>query len=181
MAHLQKDRAKKRRHLDFQVGSKRTERSAGSTRDGGARGSTGPRLDFHVTKKARIGSSDDTVFVQHRHPCRRYAYYENGHAGDTVILLNPPLITMAHYPSPFLISLCSQRWVHANDSMAVWPVLLLGMQLWPRHFSNDLACLKRRQEKKKQKAIDQAAAAGRFNAVLNPSSSVSDSEGMHDN
>ena len=55
------------------------------------------------------------------------------------------------------------------------------MQLWPRYFSNDLACLKKRRDKKKQKAIDQAAAAGRLDAVLNPSSSVSDSENRHDN
>ena len=66
--------------------------------------------------------------------------------------------------------------------MDVWAVLLLGIQLWPRYFSNDLACLKKRRDKKKQKAIDQAAAAvGRFDAVSNPSSSVSDSEGLHDN
>jgi hypothetical protein len=57
MAHLQKDRAEKRKFLDFNVGSKRTERSAGSTRDGCKRGSTSPRPDFHVTKKARIGTA----------------------------------------------------------------------------------------------------------------------------
>ena len=41
------------------------------------------------------------------------------------------------------------------------------MQLWPRYFSNDLACVKKYQDKAKQKAIDQAAAAaagGRFDA-----------------
>ena len=38
------------------------------------------------------------------------------------------------------------------------------------------------QDKEKQKAIDQAvAAAGRFDAASNPSSSVGDSEGMHEN
>ena len=58
------------------------------------------------------------------------------------------------------------------------------MQLWPRYFSNDLACLKKCQDKRKQKAVDQAtatAAAGRLDAVLDTSSSVSDSGGMHDN
>ena len=58
----------------------------------------------------------------------------------------------------------------------------LGIQLWPRYFSDDLACLKKCQNKQKQKAIDRAvAAAGRFDAASNPSSSVSDSEGMHEN
>eukprot|EP01046_Picozoa_sp_COSAG06_P013106 COSAG06_NODE_785_length_12306_cov_22.984435_5_plen_62_part_00 len=54
MAHLQADRAAKQMHLDFKVGSKRTERSAGITRDGSARGSTGSLADtgFHLTKKA---------------------------------------------------------------------------------------------------------------------------------
>jgi hypothetical protein len=33
------------------------------------------------------------------------------------------------------------------------------VQLWPRYFSNDLACVKKYQDKAKQKAIDQAAAA----------------------
>ena len=56
------------------------------------------------------------------------------------------------------------------------------MQLWPRYFSNDLACLKKCQDKEKQKAIDQAVAtAGRCDAASNPSSSVGDSEGMHEN
>ena len=68
--------------------------------------------------------------------------------------------------------------------MTVWLCMYgscLGIQLWPRYFSNDLACLKKCHDKQKQKAIDQAAAAGRFDAVSNPSSSVSDSEGRHDN
>ena len=30
------------------------------------------------------------------------------------------------------------------------------MQLWPRYFSNDLACVKKYQDKEKQKAIDKA-------------------------
>ncbi len=34
------------------------------------------------------------------------------------------------------------------------------MQLWPRYFSDDLACVKKYQDKEKQKAIDKAAAAG---------------------
>jgi hypothetical protein len=33
------------------------------------------------------------------------------------------------------------------------------MQLWPRYFSNDLACVKKWQDKNKQKAIDQATTA----------------------
>jgi hypothetical protein len=51
------------------------------------------------------------------------------------------------------------------------------VQLWPRYFSNDLACVKKCQDKAKQKAIDQAAAAagGRFDAVLINSSPVSSS------
>ena len=49
------------------------------------------------------------------------------------------------------------------------------MQLWPRYFSNDLACVKNRQDKAKQKAIDQAAAAAADDAVLSTSSPVSDS------
>lgn len=58
----------------------------------------------------------------------------------------------------------------------------LGIQLWPRYFSNDLACLKKCHDTQKQKAIDRAvAAAGRFDAASNPSSSVGDSEGMHEN
>ena len=49
------------------------------------------------------------------------------------------------------------------------------MQLWPRYFSNDLACVKNRQDKAKQKAIDQAAAAAAADdAVLSTSSPVSD-------
>ena len=48
------------------------------------------------------------------------------------------------------------------------------MQLWPRYFSNDLACVKKYQDKEKQKAIDKAAAAGgRLDAALDASSSVS--------
>ena len=47
------------------------------------------------------------------------------------------------------------------------------MQLWPRYFSNDLACVKKCQDKEKQKAIDKAAAAGGgLGAVLDASSSV---------
>ena len=45
------------------------------------------------------------------------------------------------------------------------------MQLWPRYFSNDLACVKKWQDKEKQKAITD----NDFDAVPNPSSSVSDS------
>ena len=48
------------------------------------------------------------------------------------------------------------------------------MQLWPRYFSNDLACVKKYQDKEKQKAIEAAATAGRVDAVLDTSSSVSD-------
>ena len=70
--------------------------------------------------------------------------------------------------------------------MTVWLCMYgscLGIQLWPRYFSNDLACLKKYHDKQKQKAIDQAvAAAGRCDAASNPSSSsVGDSEGMHEN
>ena len=55
------------------------------------------------------------------------------------------------------------------------------MQLWPRYFSNDLACVKKWQDKEKQKAIDKATTTGDFEEVLDTSSSVSDSGGMHDN
>ena len=47
------------------------------------------------------------------------------------------------------------------------------MQLWPRYFSDDLACVKKYQDKEKQKAIDKAAAdGGGLGAVLDASSSV---------
>ena len=48
------------------------------------------------------------------------------------------------------------------------------MQLWPRYFSNDLACVKKWQDKEKQKAIDKATTTGDFEEVLDTSSSMSE-------
>lgn len=44
------------------------------------------------------------------------------------------------------------------------------MQLWPRYFSNEVACVKKWQDKEKQKAFDKAATTGDSEDVVDTSS-----------
>ena len=48
------------------------------------------------------------------------------------------------------------------------------MHLWPRYFSNEVACVKKWQDKEKQKAFDKAATTGDSEDVVDTSSSMNE-------